>query len=302
MARRIDPYSLQLLVSAAKVGSIARAAVIEHIAPSAFSRRIADLESVFGVALLVRSSNGIKLTESGKIAVGGGAKLDQDMQLLVREVQSKGGAVCGKLRLFANASAIVGVLPERLKIFCTKYPNVEIALHEHISKEIIQSCLDHSCNIGVGVAMNVTDLLDSWHFAFDPLSVVLPRGHELGKKAKLRYAEVISYPLVSILTYGALDRLLHDQAAAYNTALKVSVSVTSFDAVCRMVEAGLGIAVIPGHAAAASTRAGRIISRPLEENWSNRELRLYALHNCPRPQGVEEMIVALNGQANTVMA
>lgn len=295
MARRIDPYSLRLFVSAARVGSIARAAASEHIAASALSRRIAELEAAFGVPLFVRSPRGITLTEAGKIALGGGTKLEQDLQSLVREVQTQAGEVCGTLRLFANASAVVGVLPERLNAFCTKHPPVEIALQERLTEDIIRACLDDHADVGVGVAMDVPRALDSWHFAYDPLTVVLPLGHELAKKAKLRFAEVVTQPLVSISTGGALDRLLHDRAAACHMAIKVSVSVTSFDAVCRMVEAGLGIAVIPDTAAAAVARAGRIIGRPLDENWVNRELRLYALRKSPRPRAVDALITALRG-------
>lgn len=295
MVRRIDPYSLRLFMSAARAGSIARAAASEHIAASALSRRIADLEAAFGVPLFVRSPRGIVLTEAGKIALGGGTKLDQDLQSLVREVQMQAGEVCGTLRLFANASAVVGILPERLNAFRNKYPLVEIALQERITEEIIRACLDDRADVGVGVAMDVPRALDSWHFAYDPLTVVLPPGHELGKKAKLRFAEVVTQPVVSISTGGALDRLLHDRAAACHMAIKVSVSVTSFDAVCRMVEAGLGIAVIPGHAAAAVARAGRIIRRPLDENWVNRELRLYALRKSPRSRAVDALISALRG-------
>jgi len=75
MGRGIDPYSLRLFLAAAREGSIARAASTEHIAASALSRRIADLEHAFGVPLFVRSSHGIALTEAGKVVLARGGKL-----------------------------------------------------------------------------------------------------------------------------------------------------------------------------------------------------------------------------------
>ena len=294
MARHIDPYSLRLFVAAARAGSIALAAASEHIAASALSRRIADLEATFGVPLLIRSPQGVTLTEAGKIAIDGSLKFDQYLQSLVREVQTQAGTVCGTLRLCATASAIVGFLPERLNVFRTTYPLVEIELQERVTDEVIRACLDGSNDVGICIAKNVSNALDSWPFAYDQLSVVLPHGHPLAKKSRLRFTDIISYPLVSILTHGALDRLLNDQAAAYHMSLKVSVSVRSFNAVCRMVEAGLGIAVIPHHGAAVAARAGSIVQRSLDEDWANRELRVYALSKKPRSRAAEALIDTLS--------
>lgn len=61
---RIDPVSLELFLVAARLGSIKRAADSEHIAQSALSRRIADLEHALGVRLLIRSPLGVTLTEA----------------------------------------------------------------------------------------------------------------------------------------------------------------------------------------------------------------------------------------------
>ncbi len=293
MTRRIDPYSLRLFMTAAKEGSIARAAAREHIAASALSRRIADLEDAFGVPLFVRSARGIALTDAGQIACLRGARLEQDLQSLVREVQTQAGEMRGTLRLFANSSAVVGLLPERLNTFRDKYPLVEIALQEVISEEVIRACLDERADIGVGVGINVPTGIESWHLANDPLSVVLPPGHELGKRRSVRFADVLPYPLVIIQSGGALDRLLHARAAADNHPIRISVAVGSFDGVCRMVEAGLGIAILPSRVASTHSGSRRYIRRTLEEPWANRELRLYAPRQNPRPRAVEAMIATL---------
>jgi DNA-binding transcriptional LysR family regulator len=293
MARWIDPYSIRLFVSAAREGSIARAAAKEHIAPSALSRRIVDLEHAFGASLFVRSSRGIALTEAGQIAFARGTQIDEDLQSLVREVQARSGQVCGTLRLFANHSTVVGFLPERLRAFCATYPLVEVALQERVTEEVVRACLDDRADVGVGVAMNVPGGLESWHFANDPLMVVLPPGHELAKRRALRFSEVLAHPLVSVQSGGALDRLLHDRAAASNIAIKISVSVNSFDAVCRMVEAGLGVAVVPTSAASAYAGTRHFVRRALDEAWVDRELRLYALQKKPRLRAVDALITAL---------
>ena len=143
--RRIDSYSVRLFVAAARAGSIVRAAAAENIAPSALSRRLADLEHAFETPLLVRSPRGIALTEAGKLVLARGERIDEELQALLREVQSKGGEVRGTVRLYANMSSVIGFLPERLQRFMAAYPGVEVALHEEDTRDVLRARGAHDC-------------------------------------------------------------------------------------------------------------------------------------------------------------
>jgi DNA-binding transcriptional LysR family regulator len=293
MSARLDPYSLRLFVAVAREGSLARAAAKEHIATSALSRRIANLERLFGTALIVRSPRGITLTEAGQIALKRGLQLETELQSLQQEIQAQSSEVSGTLRLFANASAVVGFLPERLRKFCAKYPRVKVALQEASSADVLTACLDDRCDVGVAVAMEAPSGIESWHFIDDPLIVVLPRPHVLARVPSVTFVDVLKHPLVTVQSGGALDRTLHDRAADARALLQVAVTVSSFDAVCRMVEAGLGIAVVPRSAATAYAGSRQFIRKPLAEPWAGRELRLYALRKVPRPRVAEVFIATL---------
>lgn len=293
MVLRVDPYSLRLFVTTAKEGSIARAAAKEHIAASALSRRLADLEQALGASLFIRSHRGITLTSAGHVAFERGIQIDGDLQTLAREVQAHSGQISGTLRLFANISSIVGFLPERLHHFCSKYPLVDIELQEKMTDDVIRACLNDRADIGVGVARKIPNGLESWHFAEDPLMVVLPVGHELEKKRSLRFTEVLTYPLVTALTGGAVDQLLRDRATAARMPLRSTVAVSSFDASCRMVEAGLGIAVLPNGAASAYAGSRRFRRLALDEPWAKHELRLYAAKKSSRPRAFAALIASL---------
>ncbi len=295
MTRRIDPYSVRLFVSAARAGSIVRAAEQEHIAPSALSRRLADLEHAFGTVLLVRSPRGVVLTDAGRLVFERGAKLDDDLQALVREVQTEGGEVRGMVRLYANMSAVIGFLPERLQRFMELHPGVKVSLHEEDTRDVIRACLDDRADVGVGVETPVPSGLDAWHFASDPLHVVLPAGHALAGEAVIGFARALEHPLIGVHQGGALDRCLHERAEALQMRFAPTVSVSSFDAVCRMVEAGLGIAVVPQSAAAAYAGTSRFVRRPLDEPWAARDLSLYALRRTPQSRTTQALIDSLRG-------
>ena len=212
MAARIDPYSLRLFVAAAREGSIARAAAKEHIAASALSRRIADLEN---------------------------------------------------------------------------------ALQERMTDEVVRACLEDRADIAVGVARKVPNGMESWHFAADPLMVVLPVEHALAGRQSLRFKDVLAYPLVTAKTGGAVDELLRERAAAARMPIRIAVAVSGFDASCRMVEAGLGIAILPNGAASAYAGSRRFLRLALDETWAKHELRLYAPKRSPRPRALAALISAL---------
>ena len=91
---------------------------------------------------------------------------------------------------------------------------------------------------------------------------------------------------------GALDRLLHEKASDSGKEFQESVSVISFEAGSRMVQAGLGITVKP-KATMVGTRHVGLVIRPLQEDWVRYELRQYALHKIPRLPAVQALIEAL---------
>lgn len=295
MARHLDPYSLQLFVAAAREGSIARTAAKENIAASAISRRLADLEHTFGVPLFVRSAHGIELTEAGRTAYERARQFEVGLESLLRDVQSLGGVVSGRVRLFANASSVIGFLPERLRAFNASFPRVAIELQERLSGEVVRACLDDVADVGVCAVPELPNGLDAWHFADDPLMVVMPVGHALAETSPLSFARVLESPLVCIQAGGALDRTLRDRAAAARLEINVAVSVNSFDGVCRMVEAGLGIAIVTRSAAAAYAGSEQFVRRPLDEPWVHRALHVVALRKTPRSTAVQALIDALKG-------
>ena len=291
---RIDPYSLELFISVVEEGSIARAASRNHIAPSALSRRIADLEGAIGAALLIRSPSGVQLTEAGQHAYASARSIHGQLEGMAREVQSMSGQVAGVVRLHANASAIVGFLPERLTLFKARYPLVDIALTEQISDEVIRACLDERADVGITASATTPAGLQTWHFADDPLMVVLPPAHELAQAGALSFADVIRFPLVALQAGGSLDQMLKERAEAARATLNVTVTVNSFDAQCRMVEAGLGIGIVPTSAASAFAGSRNFVRVPLSEVWgSGRCLNVHAPRKSTRLKAVQALIDTL---------
>jgi DNA-binding transcriptional LysR family regulator len=291
--RRIDPYTLRLLVAVANARSIASAAAKEHIAPSALSRRIADLESALRVPLLVRSPHGITLTEAGTVAVRRARDIETHLQSLVREVQGHAGRIAGTVRLYACPAAVVGQLPERLKRFLDQHREVRVTLHDVAARDVIRACLDDQADVGITEATNTPGTMEAWYFASDPLVVTLPEGNGLTHKSRLRLADVLAYPMVTVHPADRIDRLLREHASKAARPMRECFAVKSFDAASRIVEAGFGVAVMPKRAADIYTAKLSVVTRPLREDWARDEQRIYSLRKSPRPRAVAALIEAL---------
>ncbi|WP_310568103.1 LysR family transcriptional regulator [Hydrogenophaga sp.] len=297
MSRPLDAYNLQLFTAVAREGSIARAAACEHIAPSALSRRLADLEAALGGALLVRSPRGIALTDAGRLVLARAERIDHELQQLAGDVQALGDEVAGTVRLWANPSAVIGALPERLQALHGRYPRVSVRLQEGNTADVLRACLDDRADVGVAVQTDAPPGIETWAFADDPLMVVLPAGHPLARQRTLSFAQVLDHPLVGVQVGGSLHQTLSQRAAALHRPISFAVTVNSFDAVCRMVEAGLGIAVVPASAASAYAGTRRFVRRALDEAWAERQLCVYALRKTPRLRAVQALIEALRAPA-----
>ena len=135
--------------------------------------------------------------------------------------------------------------------------------------------------------------IESWHFADDPLIVVLPLKHPLAKLRKVRFADVVKFPLIGMSVGGALDTFLQEKAESLHATMHQPVGVTSYDAGCRMIEVGLGIAIMPSSAVLAYAGTKRFVRRPLDEPWRDRSLRVYALRKSPRLRAVDALLATL---------
>src|SRR5262249_41907041 len=122
---QFDLLSLKLFIAVVEEQSIARAAAREHIAASAVSKRIAELERGLKVALLQRNNRGIVTTAAGNALLRHARNVVRDMAQLEGELVEYSEGLKGQIRLFANSTAILRFLPQQLVSFLSHHPRVQ---------------------------------------------------------------------------------------------------------------------------------------------------------------------------------
>lgn len=273
----LDLVTLRVFKAAVEERSLARAAERERLALSALSRRIAEMEARLGTPLLRRHDRGVEPTAAGHALLRHLGPLFDLLDRAFADVEAFAAGARGHVRLHANISAIAGHLPEALAGFLATHPGIEVSLEERFTSDILHAVRTGAADLGLGsgtVRGNLPEVrLIPWRE--DRLVALLPAGHPLAAQAApLRFADVAAEPFVGLSAASALQQLYRREAEALGVTLRERVGVGSFDGVRRMVEAGLGIAILPDTAADARALGGTLVARPLQEPWARRPLTL----------------------------
>ena len=159
--------------------------------------------------------------------------------------------------------------PREVGLFCSTQPNRFLPTFPE------KSCRsgNRATNADAGIIVATTDFGDlrTLPFADDRLVVVVAPGHPLARRRELAFRDLGQFEFIELSSGRALAAFLARQAARAGQTLKVRVRMTSFEAVCQMVQLGAGIAIVPERAARKHRRSMmRVIN--LTDDWAQRRL------------------------------
>jgi len=270
----IDPLSLKLFVTIVEEGTIAGAAEREHIAASAVSKRMSELEESFGTRLLRRTNKGVVPTDAGITLLQLARGVLHDMNNLYVQISEYSSGVRGHVRLSANISAINQFLPAEIRSFTDLHPGIHVHLEADISETIMKSVAEGTADVGIITMATYHQDLEFFPYHSDQLIVITPKDHPLAQKKSVSFSETLDFDLVGITVGSALHNQILRAAQEMGKTPKLRIQVNSFDALCLMVEAGLGIGIVPKGAAKPYFKGLRIRPVTLDEPWANRELKI----------------------------
>jgi len=272
-----DIDSLALFVRAAELRSLTKAADASCIGLAAASRRIALLEHRFKTALFERSPRGVELTPAGASLLPHAKALLVEINQMQAEMRDHADGSKGALRVLANTSVMTESLPDDLASFSRLNPDVRLVVEERWSGEIVRSLLAAECDVGVVVEGLRTDGLETFPYSTDRLAVVMRVDHPLAGVESPQFADVLDDDFVALESNSSMMRLLAEQAVIVGKTLKLRVQVRSFEAVCRMVQAGLGTGLLPYEAAIALGEGKGLVVRPFADEWALRRMLVCVL-------------------------
>lgn len=274
LVRRLDLITLQLFVAVFEEGTLTRAANREAIAVSAASKRLMELEQVLGVSLFVRRAKGMELTAAGETLLHHARQMLFNVEKMGLELGEHSHGVRGYVRMLANLSAIIEFLPEDLRDFSEQHPEVKTDLEERPSNGVVQGVLDGVADLGICSSDTDTKGLPSVTYRLDKLVVLMPADHPLAARETLAFSETLDSDYVGLHAASSINMRTHAAAREAGKMLRLRIHVPGFDAMCRMVQANMGIGILPQKAYELFGRALGLHAVPLTDTWSNRSLIL----------------------------
>jgi DNA-binding transcriptional LysR family regulator len=287
---RFDLLSLRLFVAVCEHRNIARAADAEHIAPSALSKRISQLEATLRTPLFVRSNKGLTPTPAAHPLLQHARVLLRDVAQMESELCDHAQGLRGQIRLHASVSAIVQYIATDIRDFLALHPALRIDLQESLSPAVVRAVAENAADIGVFGGNEPVPGLRIFPYHSDRLVVIMPREHKLATARKLKFREVAEYDLVGPQPGSYLDSLVLRAAADLERPLRLRVRVHGFEPACSMVEARLGIALVPEHHAARYVASAPVVAIALDEDWALRHWKICVRDAETSPAAVQSLV------------
>lgn len=274
--RQLDLGTLDLFLLIVDTGSIARAAESGQLAASAISKRIAELEVLVGLPLFDRHARGVHPTRAGERLARHARTLVNDAERLRQDINTFAEGVHGSVRVCASASAVEQFLPADLAIFAHSNPDIRIDLRQGSSRVVANAVLNRKAELGICGHCEDVAPLQSRPYRMERLVLVMPRSHPLARRDTLEFAEALDYEQVGLRGSSTVQATLNQVARGANRVLRQRLEVDSLSAMCRMIECGIGVGVMPLGAFQAMGEQ-RLHAATLADPWALRALKLHAI-------------------------
>jgi DNA-binding transcriptional LysR family regulator len=274
--RRLDLSTLDLFVSVCASGSIAAAAERGQLAVSSLSKRITVLEEAAGCALLERHARGVRPTLAGEAVLRHARGLMAGVGQLHEDLRAFAQGRLGSVHIAASASAVELYLPEDIARFAAAHPDVAIDLTQRASSEVLREVRDGRVDLGLCGASDAGNDLERRAYRMDQLVLLVPMGHPLARRRATDFEQSLDHEQIGLEGSSQVQTLLESAAARVGRALQQRIRVASIGSMCRMVESGLGIAVLPRGMVELTARPGLSRVVKLSDAWARLQLFVYA--------------------------
>jgi DNA-binding transcriptional LysR family regulator len=297
MANHFDLTDLQLIVNIGDASSLTRGAEKSHLSLPAASNRVKNLEDHFGTRLFHRNSQGVTLTASGEAFLRHARLVLRQIDHLRGDIHEYARGIKGQIRMVANTTAMTEFMPAVLSRYLSSHPDVTVELRERLSYLVVKAVSEGSADIGIVAGRPAASDLEYLPYREDRLVLVTPMDHPLAADGDVAFANTLTYEYVGLSEWSAIHAFLIQAADNLGHPFRFRVEVGSFEAVCRMIEAGVGIGVVPELAAQRYAQRLNIRLVRLSDDWAERKLHICVRQLAQLPSFARELVAMLTEDA-----
>ncbi len=268
----ISTRHLKAFLALAREKNFTRAAAASHLSQPAFSVLIQGLEDSLGVRLFDRATRRVELTVEGQVFEQSAARLLAEFDTTISELSELASLRRGRVTIAALPSLCAQKLPAVIAAFRAQHPGIELTLHDVTSGNCLDLLRRGACDFALTAIVSATEF-DIEPVLSEGFYLVCPVGHPLCKprSRKLTVADLLPYDFVQQDRYSSVRQQL--DAVIYPQQLKTVMEVTNMATAAGLVEAGVGLAIIPDVARFNFERPG-LVCLPLPKALPARQISL----------------------------
>ena len=256
------PNGIQLMqvegfLEVARRGNVSRAAEALFITQPTLTARLKALERDLGTPLFLRTPHGMRLTDAGRAWI---PYAERALRALVdgRDALAQVmTASAGHLMIAAAPAVSTYVLPELLERFVAAHPRVEVSVRTGHSEDVVELVLRDEVQIGLGRTIRHPDL-ELRPFHTEDMVLVTAPEHAFTKRPSVTMAEVAGQKLIMFDRTSSYYEIAQGAFLSSGVSLRGLMELDSIEAAKKMVERGLGVALLPGSAVAREVEGGTL--------------------------------------------
>ena len=273
---------LEAFINAADCGSFSRAAELLHVAQPSLSNRIQAREKETGQTLFERMGRGVKLTDAGLAFLPYAQRIMRTLSDGLMVLEGTRDGTSGRLMIGAAPAVGTYVLPRLLKVFCDNRAGIDVLVRTGHSDHVLQMVLDDDVQVGFGRPISHPDVRTIVLYQ-DSLVLVISAQHRYAKRGSVKVEELADESLILFdrdsSYYGMIVGLFRDVGVVPHQQMQLD----SIEATKKMVESGLGIALLPEVSVDREVRLGTLHKVHLETDEAlTRDIGVMYRRNKPQ--------------------
>ena len=241
----MEIHQLRYFLAVVQTGSFTAAADVCHVSQPSLSSQVAKLEDEVGGSLLERRRSGARLTARGRLFQPRAFEALRQLEEAKREFAELDGLRQGEVTLGCLPTTGAYLLPPLLKEFRKRHPDLTVRLREESSPLLAQVLKNGEVDLalldeaGLGPGLRATRLFS------EPLLVAVPADHRLAGRGVIAAEALAGEPLIVMKTGHGFRRIVLDFLASRDIEPRIVYESGGIDTVQALVEAGLGISIVP---------------------------------------------------------
>lgn len=278
MARiNFDLQQLQAFLAVAERNSFRAAAEAIHLSPPALSRRIDKLETILGVKLFNRTTREVELTSLGRVFLERARTALDDLEAAMLGISEVSATRSGSVSVACVPSAALYFLPTVIRSFTDQYPKIRIRVIDEAADIVRSSVASGEADFGIAFMSAQMPGIDFEAIHDDPFVLAVCSDNAIARRKSVRWRELGTERLISVARSSGNRQLLDDALSKAGFDPKFALEVNHVATLLGMVEAGLGVAVVPRMALPKSHTS--LVGVALREPYVSRRLGLILRHN-----------------------